>query len=268
MPLHSSPRRTASAAVGALAAVVVMSLAGPAGAQHARLVAHSVLPAATFRAGSPPSGGVPLGGGTRDGRGQRRARPGRWAVSSPRSRSRASRAWCRRTPGPGGRCPTTATPGGRTRPTSSSSSTGSTPAGRSRRARVLESRRPPRSRPPHPVDDRLRPGAGLTAARLLLQRSAPDAAGVRRRSGGPHPDRLRPRPGVVRSRPRRQLLGGRGVRAIPRSRGGRRPGAGAAGGGARCPLAPEPVPRHLGSGARRGAHGGGEPRLRGRGDQP
>jgi hypothetical protein len=34
-----------------------MSLAGPADAQHARLVAHSVLPAATFRAGSPPSGG-------------------------------------------------------------------------------------------------------------------------------------------------------------------------------------------------------------------
>jgi len=43
--------------VGAFATVVVLSLAGPAGAQHARLVARSVLPAATSRAGSPPSGG-------------------------------------------------------------------------------------------------------------------------------------------------------------------------------------------------------------------
>jgi hypothetical protein len=57
MQLHSSHRRTTSAAARALAAAVVWSLAGPAGAQHARLVAHSVLPAATFRAGSPPSGG-------------------------------------------------------------------------------------------------------------------------------------------------------------------------------------------------------------------
>jgi hypothetical protein len=49
---HHTPR-----AVGAFAAVVAILLAGPAGAQHARLVARSVLPAATFRAGSPPSGG-------------------------------------------------------------------------------------------------------------------------------------------------------------------------------------------------------------------
>ena len=57
MQLHSAHRRAALASVRTLAAVVVMSLAGPAGAQHARLVAHSVLPAATSRAGSPTSGG-------------------------------------------------------------------------------------------------------------------------------------------------------------------------------------------------------------------
>ena len=57
MAVHVTNRRTTLATVAALAAVAVMSLAGPAGAQHARLVARSVLPAATSRAGSPPSGG-------------------------------------------------------------------------------------------------------------------------------------------------------------------------------------------------------------------
>jgi hypothetical protein len=57
MAVHVTNLLPTRAALGALAAVAVMSLAGPAGAQHARLVARSALPAATARAGSPPSGG-------------------------------------------------------------------------------------------------------------------------------------------------------------------------------------------------------------------
>ena len=57
MPRHPANHRTTLAAVGVLAAGVATMLAGPADAQHARLVARSVLPAATYRDGSPPSGG-------------------------------------------------------------------------------------------------------------------------------------------------------------------------------------------------------------------
>ena len=57
MPRHPANHRTTLAAVGVLAAGVATMLVGPADAQHARLVARSVLPAATYRDGSPPSGG-------------------------------------------------------------------------------------------------------------------------------------------------------------------------------------------------------------------
>ena len=110
--------------------------------------------------------------------------------------------------------------------------------------------------------------SGTPSARLLLQRAAPRTAGVRLRAGGPHPDRLRPRPGVVRAGSRRHVLGQRGVRSVPRPRRGRRPGAGAAGPVPRRPLAAEPVPEDLGPGARRAADAGRQPRPRGPGDQP
>ena len=54
MPLHPMIVRSTLAA-GALAAAATLS-AAPADRQHASLVARSVLPAATYRAGSPPSG--------------------------------------------------------------------------------------------------------------------------------------------------------------------------------------------------------------------
>ena len=72
--------------------------------------------------------------------------------------------------------------------------------GRRRRSQGGRDRRPPRPRAPHPVDDRLRPGARLAVARLLVQRSARAAAGVRRRAGGARSHRLRPRPRVARPR--------------------------------------------------------------------
>ncbi|PWB76981.1 MAG: hypothetical protein C3F15_04255 [Holophagae bacterium] len=56
MPRHQVMHRAVAAAVEALVVGVLMVPAGPVGAQQARLIARSVLPAATFRAGSPPSG--------------------------------------------------------------------------------------------------------------------------------------------------------------------------------------------------------------------
>ncbi len=56
VPHHPRIARTAAAAAGALAVSAAMLLGAPAEGQHAYLVARSVLPAATYRAGSPPSG--------------------------------------------------------------------------------------------------------------------------------------------------------------------------------------------------------------------
>ena len=229
---HAARRRGRRAA---LAAVAVMSLAGtgrrPAGApRRPQRPAGRHLPGRLAAVRS-----VPL-----RGRNARRPRPTACAArptgrTLPRSRCRGSRAWCRPTPGPGGRWPTTATPGAansadfqlvfyRLDPRWGD------PGG----PRVLETvvlRDPDRRIPWTIVCDQEQRRA---AARLLVQRAARRAAGVRRRSGGPHPDRLRPRPGVVRARPRRHVLGRRGVRPVPRPRRGRRPGAGAAGPGARA----------------------------------
>jgi hypothetical protein len=56
MPRHPGIVRTIGAAAGALALSATMSFGAPAEGQQAWLVARGVLPAATFRAGSPPSG--------------------------------------------------------------------------------------------------------------------------------------------------------------------------------------------------------------------
>jgi hypothetical protein len=56
VPPHPEIARTAVAAAGALVAGAALLFASPADRQQASLLAHSVLPAATYRAGSPPSG--------------------------------------------------------------------------------------------------------------------------------------------------------------------------------------------------------------------
>ena len=56
MPPHPRIARTTGAAAGALAVSVALLFGAPAEGQQAGLVARSVLPASSYRAGSPPSG--------------------------------------------------------------------------------------------------------------------------------------------------------------------------------------------------------------------
>ena len=231
MQLHSAHRRAASAAVRALAAVVVMSLAGPADAQHARLVARSVLPAATYRAGSPPSGAFFSAAerATAAANGVRGPADGPYLAAQPVQGfssmvpADAGTWWALADNGYAwrgefGRLPARLLPA---RP----------PLGRSRRARgSLETvvlRDPDRR---HPVDDRLRPEDGARRCPTSPSTCCPPR---RRRAAATR------RPAILTGfdldpesfvrAPDGTLLGERGVRSVPGSRRGRRPGAGAAG---------------------------------------
>ena len=178
--------RTTGAAACGLAAIVAMLFGAPAKGQQARLVARSVLPAATYRAGSPPSGAffsaaeraTAAANGVRGpaeravpcraagpGLLEHGARRRRDVVGAGRQRLRMARQL--------GRLPAGLLPA---RP----------PLGRSRRSQRSGDRRPPRSRPPHPVDDRLRSGKRRAACRTSPSTCCPPrrrrAAPTRRRA--------------------------------------------------------------------------------------
>ena len=188
---------------------------------------------------------VPFGGGTRDGRGQRRARPGRRAVSSRAAGAgllehgaRGRRNWWALSDNGyawrGNSAdfqlvlyridPRWGAPGG---------------------PKVLETvvLRDPERHIPWTIACDQNQGSRLPDFSFNVLPATPPACGADPAARILTGFDLDPE-SLVRS-PRRDLLGRRGVRALPGPRRGRRPGAGATGRGARRPLAPEPLPRHL-----------------------
>ena len=219
-----------STALGVTAGSVLVSDAhqAPISNQQSRLLARSVLAAATSQADpSPPSGAFLSADRPGQRRRQRRHRPG---LAGALLRPPADPGDQRDDPGPpaarGGRWPTTDTAPGRPPPT------GSSPIYRIDlafgRAGGPRCSTPSCSAIPTSAC-RGRPCATRRTARRsrrFVQRPARHAAaGVRHRPGGPPADRLRLRPRVDRDRRRRHVLDRRRVRPVPAPR--RPPGAAA-----------------------------------------